>query len=78
MARSGPRCGMGPADTGCGAKDSPKYGAKHGDASAEASIFEVVELDLNRTLAENGIASHGCAEGDEPALLLYWTDDLTS
>lgn len=77
MACGAPCCGTRPLDTSGGAKYSHVYSAKHGDASAEASSFEVVELDLNRTLAENGIASRGCAEGDEPALLLYWTDDLT-
>lgn len=65
------------------AREAPdsSAGAKLGAAGgtrAEAASCEVEELDLNRTLAENGVFCHGGAAGDEPALLLYWTDDLTS
>lgn len=48
-------------------------------AGVACTEAEIVEVDLNRTLAENGMACHsGEAAGDEPVLLLYWTDDLTS
>ena len=69
----------GPADSRSDA--GPCEAAARGvSAAAERAPaeYELVELDLNRTLAENGVLCHGGAAGGEPVLLLYWTDDLTS
>ena len=48
-----------------------------GGGSGGFAEAQVQELDLNATLAQCGLASPSAAKGDEPVLLLYWTDDLT-
>lgn len=48
-----------------------------GGSSGNFVEAEVRELDLNATLEQCGLASPSAAKGDEPVLLLYWTDDLT-
>lgn len=44
---------------------------------SSGSFAEAQELDLSATLAQCGLATPSAAKGDEPVLLLYWTDDLT-
>lgn len=51
----------------------------------QASSLEPVELDMNRTLSENGLHNERAAfeecgldpELQTPVLHLYWSDDLT-
>ena len=63
-------CGASPDAAGPVANE----GVPGGSSFEEA---QVQELDLNATLAQCGLASPSAAKGDEPVLLLYWTDDLT-
>jgi len=88
-----PGCAAGSGELAAGTKAPPPAlaGSRGGAGPCEAAArgvsaaaerapaeYELVELDLNKTLAENGVLCHGGAAGGDPVLLLYWTDDLTS
>ncbi|KAF8069615.1 hypothetical protein HT031_001732 [Scenedesmus sp. PABB004] len=79
--RAGPAPAPGPRVTA-----RPVVRARRRPAGGSSSAgAELVELDLNRTLCDNGLPDEAaaCAELDlppdaaVPALLLYWHDDLT-
>ena len=65
-------CGANPAAAGPTVDEGVPGGSSGSFVEAQ-----VQELDLNATLAQCGLATLSAAKGDEPVLLLYWTDDLT-